>query len=89
MLSHVIIQFAKILAPYGRRVSAGMAHSVTSVLGVVLLQLRRLKTCVLVCSGKVPKGLKEAKGFKSGSSGATLSTQTTAKPVGVQPDLVL
>ncbi|KAL3151738.1 hypothetical protein ABBQ38_012717 [Trebouxia sp. C0009 RCD-2024] len=31
-------------------------------------------------SGKVPKGLQEAKGIKSGSSGATLATQTTAKP---------
>ncbi|KAL3151739.1 hypothetical protein ABBQ38_012717 [Trebouxia sp. C0009 RCD-2024] len=34
-------------------------------------------------SGKVPKGLQEAKGIKSGSSGATLATQTTAKPVGL------
>lgn len=34
--------------------------------------------------GKVPEGLQEAKGFKSGSSGSPeLATQTTAKPVGI------
>lgn len=37
---------------------------------------------ILTRPGKVQKGLQEAKGIKSGSSGPLLATQTTAKPVG-------